>query len=62
MKNLLLFAALAFYCSSLSLAQESSSSAISLSKFSLGAHISGDEVDLSKMSGKVVAIEYWGTR
>jgi hypothetical protein len=62
MKIMLLFAALAFYCSSLSLAQESASSVISLSKFSLGAHISGDEVDLSKMSGKVVAIEYWGTR
>jgi hypothetical protein len=34
----------------------------SLSDFSLGDHISGEETDLSKLDGKVVAIEYWGTR
>ena len=33
-----------------------------LSDFKLGDHISGDKVDLSKLDGKVVAIEYWGTR
>ena len=33
-----------------------------LSEFKLGDHISGEEVKLSKMKGKVVAIEYWGTR
>jgi hypothetical protein len=34
----------------------------SLSDFKLGEHISGEETDLSKLDGKVVAIEYWGTR
>ncbi len=34
----------------------------SLSDFTLGDHISGDKVDLSKLEGKVVTIEYWGTR
>jgi hypothetical protein len=34
----------------------------SLSDFSLGEHVSGEETDLSKLDGKVVAIEYWGTR
>ena len=33
-----------------------------LSEFKLGSHISGAEVDLSKLEGKVVTIEYWGTR
>ncbi len=33
-----------------------------LSEFTLGEHISGDKVNLSKLEGKVVAIEYWGTR
>jgi len=33
-----------------------------LSEFKLGDHVSGEKVDLSKMEGKVVAIEYWGTR
>jgi hypothetical protein len=33
-----------------------------LSDFKLGDHVSGDNVDLSTLEGKVVAIEYWGTR
>jgi hypothetical protein len=33
-----------------------------LSEFTLGDHVSGPEVDLSKQKGKVVVIEYWGTR
>ena len=33
-----------------------------LSEFKLGEHVSGNEVDLSKQDGKVVVIEYWGTR
>jgi len=33
-----------------------------LSEFKLGEHISGAKVDLSAQEGKVVAIEYWGTR
>ena len=33
-----------------------------LSEFKLGAHVSGDEVDLSKLEGKVVVFEYWGTQ
>ncbi len=32
-----------------------------LSEFKLGDHVSG-EVDLSDQEGKVVVIEYWGTR
>ncbi|NNE92961.1 MAG: hypothetical protein HKN23_15055 [Verrucomicrobiales bacterium] len=33
-----------------------------LDEFKLGEHVSGDKVDLSKAKGKVVTIEYWGTR
>ena len=33
-----------------------------LSEFSLGEHLSGPEVKLDKLEGKVVVIEYWGTR
>jgi hypothetical protein len=33
-----------------------------LSEFKLGEHVSGDEVDLSTLEGKVVVFEYWGTR
>ena len=33
-----------------------------LSEFKLGAHVSGEEVDLSNLEGQAVAIEYWGTR
>ena len=33
-----------------------------LSQFTLGYHQSGPKVDLSSMKGKVVAIEFWGTR
>ena len=33
-----------------------------LSEWRLGNTISGEKPDLSKMEGKVVAIEYWGTR
>ena len=33
-----------------------------LSEFTLGEHVSGDEVDLSKQKGRVVVLEYWGTR
>ena len=32
-----------------------------LSEFRVGNTISGEKVDLSKLKGKVVAIEYWGT-
>ncbi len=41
------------------LAQESEHK---LSDFSLGEHVSGEKVNLDKMDGKVVVIEYWGTR
>lgn len=33
-----------------------------LSEFSLGTHLSGEQVDLSKLEGRVVAIEKWGTK
>ncbi len=33
-----------------------------LSEFTLGDHVSGTKVDLSEQEGKVVVIEYWGTR
>jgi hypothetical protein len=33
-----------------------------LSDFQLGEHVSGDKRKLSKLDGKVVVIEYWGTR
>ncbi len=33
-----------------------------LSQFTLGEHVAGEEVDLTKLQGRVVAIEYWGTR
>ena len=33
-----------------------------LADFKLGEHVSGDKVDLSAQEGRVVAIEYWGTR
>ena len=33
-----------------------------LSEWNVGSTVSGAKVDLSKMYGKVVAIEYWGTR
>ncbi len=33
-----------------------------LSEFQLGENISGTEVKLDKLEGKVVVIEYWGTR
>tara|TARA_B100001250_G_scaffold256017_1_gene220397 strand:- start:650 stop:838 length:189 start_codon:yes stop_codon:yes gene_type:complete len=33
-----------------------------LSDFELGEHVSGDKRKLSKLDGKVVVIEYWGTR
>ena len=33
-----------------------------LSDFKLGELISGDEVDLSSLEGKVVVFEYWGTQ
>lgn len=35
---------------------------VTLSQFTLGDHLSGSEVDLSAMDGKVVVIEKWGTR
>ncbi|MFN0127112.1 MAG: hypothetical protein ACKV19_10565 [Verrucomicrobiales bacterium] len=31
-----------------------------LSEFSIGEIISGDPVELDKLEGKVVAIEFWG--
>lgn len=33
-----------------------------LSDFELGEHVSGEKLKLSKLAGKVVVIEYWGTR
>ena len=33
-----------------------------LSDWRLGSLVSGDKVDLKNLDGKVVAIEYWGTR
>ena len=33
-----------------------------LSEFNLGEHLSGPEVKLDQLEGKVVVIEYWGTR
>ena len=33
-----------------------------LADFKLGDHVSGDKVDLSSQEGRVVVIEYWGTR
>ena len=32
-----------------------------LSEWRVGDTVSGEKVDLSKLDGKVVAIEYWGT-
>ena len=34
----------------------------SLSDFKLGDHVSGEKRKLSKLDGKVVVIEWWGTR
>jgi len=34
----------------------------SLSEFKLGDHVSGEKRKLSKLKGKVVVLEYWGTR
>jgi len=34
----------------------------SLSDFKLGDHVSGEKRKLSKLQGKVVVLEYWGTR
>ena len=33
-----------------------------LSDFKLGDHVSGEKRKLSKLDGKVVVVEYWGTR
>ncbi len=33
-----------------------------LSDFKLGEHVAGEETNLDRLRGKVVAIEYWGTR
>ena len=33
-----------------------------LSEFNLGENVSGPKVKLDKLDGKVVVIEYWGTR
>ena len=33
-----------------------------LSDFELGTQVAGDEIDLSKLEGRVIAIEYWGPR
>jgi hypothetical protein len=44
------------------LAQDAAVPDHKLSEFTLGKHVSGEEVDLSKLEGQVVAIEYWGTR
>ena len=43
----------------ISIAQEAKHT---LSDFELGEHVSGDKRKLSKLDGKVVVIEYWGTR
>lgn len=33
-----------------------------LSEFKLGEHVSGEKVKLDDLGGKVVVIDYWGTR
>jgi hypothetical protein len=33
-----------------------------LEDWTLGEIVAGDEMDLSKLDGRVVAIEFWGTR
>lgn len=33
-----------------------------LKEWSLGEHLSGPEVKMDDLDGKVVVIEYWGTR
>lgn len=45
-----------------SVAQDGAVPDHSLSEFKLGEHVTGNEVDLTKQDGKVVVIEYWGTR
>ena len=64
MKRKLLISLSTVACLALSaaLAAAQDASDVKLSDFKLGEHISGEETDLSKLDGKVVAIEYWGTR
>jgi hypothetical protein len=44
------------------MAQKEKESEYSLSDFKLGTQVSGDTVKLDELEGKVVVIDYWGTR
>ena len=59
--NSLLLGASALLCASALGKDQKSVPDHSLSEFTLGSHVSGDPVDLSKLQGKAVVIEYWGT-
>ena len=65
MKKKILIGMSTAFCIALSAVLTVSAHAVpdhNLSEFKLGEHVSGPEVDLSELDGKVVAIEYWGTR
>ena len=63
MKRKLLFGLGATFCLAFAaIAQDAAVPDATLSDFKLGDHVSGDKVKLSGLKGKVVAIEYWGTR
>ena len=65
MKKIILIGVSAAYClafSALSALGQDSVPDHKLSEFKLGDVVSGEDIDLSKLEGKVVAIEYWGTR
>lgn len=46
----------------LSLAAFSASAAMTLNDLSPGTTVSGSDLSLEEMKGKVVAVVYWGTR
>ena len=65
MKKSILIGVSAAYClafSAISAIGQDSVPDHKLSEFKLGDVVSGEKVDFSKMEGKVVTIEYWGTR
>ena len=55
---------IAIFAALLCISQESNAqeTKYTLSDFELGEHVSGEKLKLSKLDGKVVVIEYWGTR
>mgnify|MGYP003316360476 FL=1 len=55
---------IATFTALLGLSQESNAqeTEYTLSDFELGEHVSGEKRKLSNLDGKVVVIEYWGTR